>query len=404
MIFSNSTLNMQQLQSDLYKMNNQISAQRRVLTPSDDPIASAQALVVSQNQSVNTQFSDNQGEAASQLSSVSGTLSAVSDLIINVQEQVTKATNPNLDDKSRVAIAAEIRQRYDELLGLANSADGMGQHSFAGFRSDTQPFTAVGTPGNRTVSYAGDGGQRQIQVASGRMMDVSESGSAVFMRVPQGNGQFMVSAGATNGGTGVVDSSSVISGYDGSTYKLTFTSANTYTLDVTTNGATTSTPGQSYTAGSQIVLGSGGQQIKIAISGAPAVGDTFTVAPSTNQDVFKTLDDMIKALESNVSASDANKAAFNNQMSAIKSNLGQALNNVLNVQTSVGARQVELDSLTSVSSDLNLQYSADLTKLEGRDEQSMTKIISDMASQKTALDAAMLSFTQISKMSLFNYL
>ncbi|MGE5470031.1 MAG: flagellar hook-associated protein FlgL [Bacteroidota bacterium] len=402
MIFNSGATNLQQLQGSMYQIQNQMSTGRRVLTPADDPVAAAQALVVSQNQSVNKQFIDNQGNAGSQLSLIENRLSSISDLIVSVKDRVVQAGNGSYGDKERTDIAAEIRQRYDELIGLANSSDAMGQYVFSGFRGNTQPFSTTGSPGNRTATYAGDGGQRQIQVSSGRLMDVSEAGSNIFMNIPQGNGKFMFTAGGANTGTGALGASSMISGYDGSTYQLTFTAPNTYTLAVTnSSGVTTTTPGQTYTTGSQIVLGPAGQQLQIAISGSPAVGDSFSVAPSSNQDIFQTLDNMIKALEGNVSTNDSTKATFKNQMAGISDSLDQALERVLTAQTSIGARQTELDSLGNSSSDLDLQYKTDLSSLQDLD---YTKAASDLTSQKMVLEAAQLSFKQVSQMSLFNFL
>ena len=140
---------------------------------------------------------------------------------------------------------------------------------------------------------------------------------------------------------------------------------------------------------------------KISISGTPATNDTFEIEPATNQDIFKTLDNMIKALEGNVSSSAANRAAFQNQMTSIGENLDQALDHILSKQTSIGARRIELQSLTDVAADLNIQYRQDISKLQDLD---YTEAISDLTNQKMVLEAAQLSFKQVSQMSLFNYL
>jgi flagellar hook-associated protein 3 FlgL len=404
MMFDTSTQNMMKLQSGLYKLQNQMSTGRSILTPSDDPVAAAQALEISQRQSVNNQFIDNQANAASQLSGLESTLRSASDLVSNVMVSATEANNPNISATSRQAIVANINESFNQLLGLANSTDGQGQHMFSGLRGNTTPFTVSGSPGNRTITYGGDDGARQLQVDSGRIMDVSAPGSNVFGRIPQGNGQFSFSDAATNTGTGTLGPSSNISGYDGSTYKLTFTAPGVYTLDVTTaSGSVTSTPGQVYTPGSDIVLPSAAaaQQIKINISGTPAVGDTFSVDPAANQDIFTTLDKMVKALNANVSSSATTKAAYQNQITQITQNLSQAFDHLLTAQTSVGARQLELQNLGNAGSDRNLQYQADLSKLQDLD---YTKATSDMANQKMVLEAAQLSFKQISQMSLFTYL
>lgn len=402
MMFDTGTQNMLQLQTNMYKLQNQMSTGRRILTPADDPVASAQALEITQRQSINAQFLDNQGNAGSQLTELESNLRSVSDLISNVMVRAAEAFNPNISDTSRQAIAFDINENFGQLLGLANSSDASGQHVFAGFRGATLPFTVSGSPGNRSTTYHGDDGSRQLQVETGRLMDVSAAGSDVFMRIPQGNGAFTASAGAGNTGSGVLGASSVITGYDDSTYSLTFTGPGVYTLDVTTNGVPApSVTGLTYTAGSDIVLGSGAQQVKIKISGTPAAGDTFTVQPASNQDIFTTLDSMIKALSANVTSTPATQAAFMNQMTQIRQNLDQAYRHLITEQTAVGARRLELENLSIAGADRDLQYQTDLGKLQDLD---YTKAVSDMANQKMVLEAAQLTFKQVSQMSLFNFL
>lgn len=401
MMYETGTQNLLQLQTGLYRLQNQLSTGRRILTPADDPVAAAQALVISQRQSINQLFVDNQANAASQLTTLEDRLSGISDLVQAVKGRAVEAGNGAYSDSDRRTIAAEIRERFDELLGLANSSDAMGMHVFAGFRSETQPFSVSGTPGSRNINYVGDDGKRQLQVETDRMMDVSDSGADVFMRIPQGNGTFTFTAGASNAGTGVVGAASMISGFNGSSYKLTFTGPGTYDLVVTTNGSPGAPVPGTYVPGQDIILGLPPTEFKISISGTPVSGDTFTVAPSANQSVFKTLDDMIRVLESNVSASPVTRAAFQNQMTTISQNLDQALDHLLSKQTSIGARRIELDALTSVGSDLDLQYQNDISRLQDLD---YTQAISSMANQKMVLEAAQLSFKQVSQMSLFNYL
>ena len=400
MIFSSATKNMQSLQSGIYRLQNQMSTGRRILTPSDDPVAAAQALSISQNQAVNQQYLDNQNNAADQLALLEGHVSSVRDLIIEVQTQAASVANGSGNDTSRKAVAADIRQRYEELMGLANATNATGDYLFAGFSSKTQPFSATGAAGSRTASYAGDAGTQQLQVSNGRMMEVSENGMDMFMNIPQGNGQFVFSAGTGNSGTGTLGASTAIGGYDGNTYALTYDTASS-SFAVSINGVASGSV--SYTSGSTIALppAPATARLNVAISGVPANGDTFTVAPSANQDIFETLDNMIAALEGNVSASPANLAAFKNQMSAVSNNLNQALDHVLSIQTGIGARRTELDSLVSATTDVDTQYQSDLDRLQNVD---MVKAVSDMANMKMLLDAAQASFKQVSQLSLFSYL
>lgn len=402
MMFQTSTTSMLDLQSSLFRLQNQLSTGRKVLTPADDPVAAAQALVVSQQKSVNDLFIDNQGNAGIQLAELENRIDGVTELLQAVKTRAVEAGNGAYSDSDRRTLAAEIRERYDELLGLANSSDAMGNYVFSGFRGATQPFSVSGSPGGRTLSYNGDDGRRQLQVGTNRIMDVSESGSDVFVRIPQGNGVFTFAAAAANTGTGVLGASSVVTGFDGSSYQLTFTAPDTYDLTTTdTAGTVTTTTGNTYTSGNQILLGPVGQQIAISISGTPAAGDVFDVNPATNQDIFTTLDQMIAALESPVSSNPTTRAAFQNQMTLVSDNLDRALDHVLTRQTSIGARRIELDALTNVASDLDLQYQNDLSKLQDLD---YTEAISAVANQKMVLEAAQATFSKVNQLSLFSYL
>lgn len=406
-MFQTGTNNMLDLQSSLFRLQNQLSTGRKVLTPADDPLAAAQALVVSQQKSVNSQFIDNQGNAGSQLADLESRVDGVAQLLQAVKTRAVEAGNGAYSDSDRRIIAAEIRERYDELLGLANSADAMGNYVFSGFRGSTQPFSVSGSPGARSLTYNGDDGRRQLQVGADRVMDVSESGSDLFVRIPQGNGQFFVTTGP-NTGSGVVASSSLAGNYGGSTYEMIFTTGNSFQLQidgVLQLDALSAPIDYMYVTGADISLPDpdtpSTAEVKIALTGTPAAGDSFRLQPSTNQDVLTTLDKMISALENPVAGSATTQADFLNKMMLVGQNLDQALNHVLARQTSIGARQIELEALTSVASDLDLQYQTDLSKLQDLD---YTEAISSMANQKMVLEAAQATFSKVSQLSLFSYL
>ena len=182
-LYETGAARLSELQSGLARTQQQISAARRVLTPADDPVAAARALEVTQSQSINTQHGVNRQNAKSALGAVEGTLSGVTTLLQDVKTSVIAAGNPTLSDTERGFMATELRGRLDELLGLANSRDALGNYLFSGFQTTTPAFSR--DPVSGAVQYDGDQGQRLIQVDSTRQMAVSNPGQAVF----QGGGQ-----------------------------------------------------------------------------------------------------------------------------------------------------------------------------------------------------------------------
>ena len=182
-LFDSGAARIGDLQSSLYKTQQQLATGRRVLTPSDDPIAAARALEVTQSQSLNTQYGTNRGYAKDSLAMVDSTLSSVTELLQNVKTTAISAGNGTLDDSARASIATALQGSLDQLMGLANTTDAQGNYLFSGFQTTTRPFTQTATG----VQYQGDQGQRLIQVDASRQMAVSSQGQAVF----QGGGQDM---------------------------------------------------------------------------------------------------------------------------------------------------------------------------------------------------------------------
>jgi flagellar hook-associated protein 3 FlgL len=78
-----------------------------------------------------------------------------------------------------------------------------------------------------------------------------------------------------------------------------------------------------------------------------------------------------------------------------------ALNNVLTVQASVGARLKEIDYLDSTGTDLDTQYTSTLSDLQDLD---LAAAISLYTQQQQTLQAAQVSFKTMSGLSLFNYI
>lgn len=180
-LFETGSARISELQSGLVRTQQQISTGRRILVPSDDPAGSARALDVTQSQSLNTQYGLNRQYAKESLGAVEGTLSSVTSLLQDVKTTVIAAGNAVLSNAERGYMATELQGRFDELLGLANSRDALGNYLFSGFQTATPAFVATATG----AQYQGDQGQRLMQVDSARQIAVSNTGQSIF----QGGGQ-----------------------------------------------------------------------------------------------------------------------------------------------------------------------------------------------------------------------
>jgi flagellar hook-associated protein 3 FlgL len=385
-----------ELQSGMLKTQQQLSTGRRILSPADDPVAAARALDLTQGQSINTQFAANRVNAKNSLSLEEGVLQSVTSLIQDVKTQTVEAGNGAYDDTQRKFIATNLRGRLDELMGLANSRDGVGNFMFSGYQTTAQPFSPAATG----AQYAGDQGQRLLQVGPARQMAISDAGDAVFDNI-SGNGTLASAAAAANAGNATASRVSVfdanaLPAVPRSSYDVTFgVAAGVTTWSVNTVPPTTGP----YTSGTPIRF-EGLQMTVTDGSTAIADGDTFTVRPSRNQSLFTTMSDLIKVLET-PAAGVTGKANLTQGLSTANGNLDNALDSILSVRASIGSRLKEIDTLDDAGADRNIQYSQALSQLQDVD---YAKAISDLTQQQVTLEAAQKSFVKISGLSLFNLL
>jgi flagellar hook-associated protein 3 FlgL len=389
-IYETGTNRIGELQTTLSRTQQQMATGRRILVPSDDPVAAAAALELTQAQSINSQFATNRQNALSALSLEEHVLASVTNLIEDVQTLSVSAGNGGMDNSQRKFLATELRGRFDDLMGLANTRDGAGNYLFAGFRTTAQPFEKTATG----ASYTGDQGTRMLQVGPMRQVAMNDTGDAVFLANKTGNGVYTPSAGP-NSGSGTISTGSVVGAYTGHSYEIRFTSPTAYEIRDLTDTTAAPVPG-TYASGEAISFGG----LQLNISGSPATGDTFKVEPSTNENIFETLNNLIGILETPI-VTGADKAAYTNGLAEAQRTLGNALDHVLTVRASVGSRLKELDSLDAQGEGRDLLYAKDLSTLQDLD---YTKAITDLSKQQIMLEAAQQAFVQTSRLSLFSYM
>lgn len=399
-IYENATTQLNSLQSQMARTQTQLSTNKRMLTAADDPIASARALEVTQSQSLNTQYATNRSNANSSLSLVESALTNGTDLIMDVQTLVVQAGNGTLAKSQRLQIATEIEGRMQDLLGIANTADGSGGYLFSGYKGSTMPFVQT----DSGATYQGDQGQRKLQVGSSRSIAISDSGSSIFENNRTGNGSYQTkmvdgNTGGAVAGSGSVTDASQLTGHN---YTLQFKVAGTPAVTTYSVTDTSASPQRAvlsdepYVAGKQIAF----EGTSFTITGAPANGDKFEVKPSEKESIFTTMTNLVNALRDS-GEDNTSLATLSNKLSTASEGLKSSLDNMLTVRASVGSRMKELDYLEDQGSDLGVQYAGTLSKLQDLD---IVKAISDYATQQTTLEAAQKSFKTMSGLSLFNYI
>ena len=394
-IYNFNVAALNQMQAQLQQTQQQVASGSRMVNAASDPVAYTRAMDLTQMDAINTQQSANRTAATDPLSLAGNTLQSVTQMLQDIRTTAVAAGGANVTDSNRATMAKTLSGQLQQLIGLANSPDGSGNYLFSGFQSKTPPFSTTSTG---VVTYNGDGGQQLIQVSNGRQLAVNDNGADVFMRIQSGNGTFATQAAATNTGGGIIDKGAVTNpaALTGNGYSIAFSVAagvTTYSVTNTTTGAAVAgMTAQPFTPGQAISF----DGMQMSIQGSPANGDSFTVAPSTNQSVFTTITNLINTL--NTPAAGAN---LSNGLANGITNLDNALSSIANTQASQGLRLNEISALQISGDNMSIQLKQTLSTLQ---DTNYTTALTTLNMQQTVLQAAQKSYAQTANLSMFSYL
>jgi flagellar hook-associated protein 3 FlgL len=380
--------------SALQKTQNQLSSGMAVQTAADNPVAASQIVQLSQQQTQLTQYGSNLQSAQTRLTLEESSLSTATTNLQSIRDLAVQAGDATLTDANRAQIATQIQTQIQALLGTANTKDSNGEYLFSGYAAQTQPFATDSSGG---VSYQGDSGNRLIQISANQSVADSDTGDSAFMDVAAGNGTFTTAATASNTGSGVIDAGSVVDSAQWlpDNYTLTFTSPTNYQIVDNTTG-TTVVPNGTYTDGTAIQF----QGVQVTVSGTPAAGDSFSVAPSGNQSMFATLTQLSAALAQPADSAAA-KAQLATSLGSALTNIDQGINHLSTVSASVGAR---INMLTAQATTNTSTGTALTTQKSNLQDVDYAAAVSTLSQQMVGLQAAEQSYAAISQLSLFKYL
>ena len=425
-MFEQSTASLNRQQSDFLKVSQQIASGRRVVNPSDDPQAASRAVGVDQSKAMTQQYTDSRISARNSLAQTESILNSISDSIISAKTRLVQASSDTLSDVDRESIASELKGIYETMIGQANATDGNGRYLFGGYADNAPPFVK-NSEGN--IEYKGDDNARQQRIDASRLMPVTENGISIFQSVPSGAGYVAEAVKSSDGGQpitgvegrnngGVTFTGPQVGDVNdpdyGESFRIVFGGTEespTYSVqrfdadvpewtafDPEGDGSFTDS---SYDAtGEQLSFGG----LNVTLKGEPVAGDEMLVAQSGSDqrpaDLFRTMEAAIRVLES-PAQTPAEKAELRNTLNTSMRDLDNALDNVLTVRASAGAKLNELDVVDAVGSNRMLNYEQTLSDLVDLD---YADAISEYSLRQVGLQASQKAFVDIKGMSLFDFM
>jgi flagellar hook-associated protein 3 FlgL len=167
-----STMNrgLQENQSWVSKLTEQMASRQRIMVPSDDPIGAVRISRLTREEAIVGQYRDNIAATKIRLSSNEEYLTSMTRDITMAHDQLVLAADGSNTPADLKAMVTTLTSLRDSLLYTANTRDQEGRYIFSGTETDT-PAIAItvdpAAPGGATYAYGGNGGQQKTVVGNG---------------------------------------------------------------------------------------------------------------------------------------------------------------------------------------------------------------------------------------------
>lgn len=414
--------------AELTQTQEKLSAGKRVLRATDDPVAAT--LAEREGNRLSRVQADLRAleRSRSALEQAESTLGGAVDLLHRFKELLVQGGNASLSASDRRSISQEMRGLRDQLLNLANSQDSEGNALLGG-------LGVVNTLGKPFADLYGSNPGVEFQAIAGQAAATETGlpnrvdGQYALMRNLTGNGTFTVENRSgnvlvTGGSLLPVDPlqtpqpSGAVLPYDPNA-----TSQGRYTLIVAESSTTPGTlelqvtvaskdvdppvaaptiapinlgpytPGQPINFSNRTVQFDG---VQLTLSGSAAPGAEFHIAPSEPGDLFASMQRAIDALESNRSST-----YLTQELGRVHEESQTGLDRLLLVRGRLGEWLRRGDSIEARLQDRAVDHEKQLSNLTDLD---MVKGISEFQTQQLGLQAALQSYAQVQKLSLFQYI
>lgn len=465
--FDSTVRNLSSRNGTLSSLQEHLSAGTRVLRPSDDPTAAAQA------ERARTRLSrveTDQRALENQRNTIAlaeANLGDSADMLQSIRQLMVQAGNGALSATDRKSITQQIQGLSEQLLAQANAQDGNGLSLFSGWgnsdplvapNASTSPttYTFNGLPGEipssaSSITPALDGDKTwNFHATRDGVFDASmtlvprsatetkptTSAVSVSDNAAVTGNSYQIGFGAGGGSYTVTDPSTGITGnhvsgqamaFDGLLFARDDTAPSKYTVTDQKTGATVfdssnitnpldplyySGPGAplvfngrtisfsnadaDYTASKTYVPGQAVEfdGLKLSINGAAKEGDKIDIKPAP--DVFSILDRAMERLNQAADSGDVSQA-----VGQALAQIDSALKNIMASRGQAGELLNRADRITGLNETRALQAEGDRSRAEDMD---MIKGISEFQNQQTGYSAALQTYAQIQKLSLFNYI
>lgn len=400
LINHNNTSSILKKQTELFYTSQQLGTGKRVLTPSDDPVASTLAFNAKNKLANINQYSKNIDYAEKSLRTSEATLDSIHNRLSRARQLMIQAGNDAIGDAGRKTIGIEMREITDQLEKLINTKDEQGNYIFSGSKVDTAPYSKKS---DGSYSYQGDAKEREVQISESVSTPLNMSGKQIFEDIASTHEikSYAMDGNSTTNTIGTVSGThAFLDGNQIGDYSVEITAAGIDIFgprgQVIANNAADLSALETYlNAGADNSVGN--LDLDDAVATAAAVGDKFIIrANNEKQDVLTGMQRFAEALESYT-----DQPHQRDILETSLDDLDSWLNSVEVARTEHGTRRNGIEAIASNNENVQIFLKEQVSNLEDLDYASA---IGQFSLEQTALQASQQTFSKISALSLFNYI
>src|SRR3546814_9822382 len=118
------------LAREIARAQMEISTQKRILSPSDDPVGAARVAEIDRTQANEEAWRRNVETAAALASRADTTMASVEAVMVRAKELMVAASSDTMSDQNRATIAAELAGIEEDIATLIDTRDSRGTQTF----------------------------------------------------------------------------------------------------------------------------------------------------------------------------------------------------------------------------------------------------------------------------------
>jgi len=160
------------------KLMEQLSTQKRVNVPSDDPVAASRLVQLGREQAAIKQYQSNITGLSGALSVQESHITALSNQVLSVSDKLKLANNSTLSQKDQAGYGAELASMLDSLVATMNSKNENGSYLFSGTQTNSETVTFDESTGQYV--FGGNNNTRETIVANGVSITENTNVSGAF--------------------------------------------------------------------------------------------------------------------------------------------------------------------------------------------------------------------------------